>query len=196
MAAYLIGTSILGAITASVLESKVLKPAVPFLYEKSDVIPALPRAFGLTLFVLTGFSFFLIVWGAQVGKARQEYRTKAEKDGEKDLDRYLLPNLYVTGESANAKAFNSVQRSHQHVFETLTQVYFGAIVGSLCFPLTTALSTLLWAYARVVWAQSYAKEGASGRYSNPMSTFIWRGFFVNIALSIIVAGNFVFGTMY
>lgn len=70
----------------------------------------------------------------------------ARKDGEKDVDeRYLLPNLYAQGTSKNVKAFNCVQRSHQHIFETFTTVVVGGLAGAVTFPVCTAVSTFLYA---------------------------------------------------
>ena len=191
-------TTAIATIGCTVLERKVLQNAVPMLFESSPVVPSLTRAFGVTVIVLTGFSFWLLVWGMEIGKAREKYKNKAEKDGEKPehVESFSLPNMYATGGSENAKAFNNIQRSHQHVFETITQVYMGAVIGALVFPLTSAIITLIWAYARTVWSKSYALEGPAGRYSNPVSRFIWRGYLANMMLCFLVAVEFMFGPLF
>jgi len=198
MSATFLLTTVLGTIGSTVIERKVLQHVVPKLFEASQVAPPLPRAFGLVIFILTGFSFWLLVWGMHIGKDREKYMEKAAKDGEnpEHVQSFLLPNLYATGGSANAHAFNNIQRSHQHVFETITQVYIGAIIGAFAFPVTSAIITLFWAYARTVWAKSYAAEGPTGRYSNPMSRFIWRGYLANMLLCMLVGVEFLFGTLY
>lgn len=195
MASFLITTAIC-TIGSAVLERKVIKDALPTLYETSDASPLpLSRAFGLVVFILTGFSFWLFMWGMQIGKFREKYKAKAEKEGEKPehVESYSLPNMYATGGSENAKALNSIQRSHQHTFETITQIYFGAIVGAFVFPLTSAFITLLWAFGRTQWAKSYAWQGPEGRYKNPLARLIWRGFFANMMLCILVAVEFLYG---
>eukprot|EP00550_Attheya_septentrionalis_P006124 CAMPEP_0198300040 /NCGR_PEP_ID=MMETSP1449-20131203/46639_1 /TAXON_ID=420275 /ORGANISM="Attheya septentrionalis, Strain CCMP2084" /LENGTH=196 /DNA_ID=CAMNT_0044001745 /DNA_START=78 /DNA_END=668 /DNA_ORIENTATION=+ len=196
MSARFMGTTILAVLGGTVLEKKVLMEAVPALYQDSNVLPGIPRAFGLVPLILTGFSFWMLSFGFKVGKARKECREKAEKDGEKDLDQYSLPNLYASGSSVHAKQFNATQRAHQHVLESIAQVYFAALFSAVCYPITAALFTLLWAYARTVWSNAYAKQGAESRYSHPMSMHIWSGLLALLMLSFLSAANFIFGTLY
>ena len=76
--------------------------------------------------VLLGVGFFALVHGMGVGAARRKYTELAKKDGEKDTEeRYGLPNLYVDGNTKHARAFNAIQRSHQHIFETFPSVILG-----------------------------------------------------------------------
>jgi hypothetical protein len=96
--------------------------------------------------ILLGTGFWALLQGFAVGKARSKYAELARKDGEKDVDeRYLLPNLYAQGTSKHAKAFNCVQRSHQHIFETYTQTVLGGLAGMIAFPVCTAFSSMLYA---------------------------------------------------
>lgn len=197
MATFLITTTLF-TIGSAILERRVLKNAAPLLFEPSQVMPPLSRSFGLTIFILTGFSFWLFMWGMQIGKAREKYKELAKKDGEKPehVESFSLPNMYATGNSEHAKAFNSIQRSHQHTFETITQIYTGALVGALMFPITSAIITFLWAFGRTQWAKSYAANGPSGRYNNPVAMLVWRGFLANMILCFLVAIEFVFGALF
>ncbi len=89
--------------------------------------------------------------GFTVGQARNMYAELARKDGEEDVDeRYLLPNLYAQGTSKHARAFNCVQRSHQHIFETYTQAVLGGLAGMISLPVTTAISSLMYAIGEKV----------------------------------------------
>jgi hypothetical protein len=79
------------------------------------------------------------------------YAELARKDIEEDVDeRYLLPNLYAQGTSKHARAFNCVQRSHQHIFETYTQAVLGGLAGMISLPVTTAISSLMYAIGEKV----------------------------------------------
>ena len=96
--------------------------------------------------ILLGTGFWSLLHGFAVGQARTKYAELARKDGEKDVDeRYLLPNLYAQGTSKHARAFNCVQRSHQHIFETYTQAVLGGLAGMISFPICTAISSLMYA---------------------------------------------------
>ena len=78
-----------------------------------------------------------------------KYAELARKDGEKDVDeRYLLPNLYAQGTSKHARAFNCIQRSHQHIFETFTTVVIGGLAGAVTFPICSAVSTFMYAVGK------------------------------------------------
>jgi hypothetical protein len=133
--------------------------------------------FVLTPTILLGVGFYALVHGMEVGRARQHYMELAKKDGEKDAEeRYSLPNLYVhsTGNnSKHARAFNAVQRSHQHILETYPLACVGALLGAWQFPLASALATLAYASGRIIMSSNYAaSEGnASLRYANPLA--IW-----------------------
>ena len=183
-------------VIGTVLENKVAREHLPMLYEPSPVFEALPRAFGILILVLTGFSMWLLTFGMKVGQARGKYKELAEKDGEKDLDRYSYPNLYVSGSSKHAIAFNNVQRAHQHVLEVIAQMYVAAIFSGIVYPLTASVSTCLWAYGRSVWSTKYADDGADGRYGHFMALWIWYGLIINYLMCFLVAANFVFGMFY
>eukprot|EP00540_Astrosyne_radiata_P018620 CAMPEP_0116845848 /NCGR_PEP_ID=MMETSP0418-20121206/13507_1 /TAXON_ID=1158023 /ORGANISM="Astrosyne radiata, Strain 13vi08-1A" /LENGTH=176 /DNA_ID=CAMNT_0004477029 /DNA_START=181 /DNA_END=708 /DNA_ORIENTATION=+ len=161
-------------VTATLLEQKVLRSAVPYLYEPSELVPALPRAVGLLAFPLVFFANWHVMYGVKhVATARQKFKDLAAKDGEPDVDRYELPNLYVAGTSKHAKAFNSRQRAHQQVLETLSHQYMVILFASLAYPMSTLLCTCIWVYARMNYAAGYAEGGPSGRYNMPLTLWIW-----------------------
>ena len=96
---------------ASYFESNHLGTFLPSLYAPSP-LAGQPKAFSLVLFSIAAYNFWLLMYGFKVGSARKKWMEKAKKDGEKDVDaRYSLPNLYVTGDTFNSKAFNCHQRS-------------------------------------------------------------------------------------
>lgn len=133
---------------------------------------------GLTTFVLIGTGFWVTIHGFEVGKARTKYSDLAKKDGEKEVDeRYGLPNLYAQGTSKHAKAFNCVQRSHQHIYESLPQVCVAALVSCYTYPITSAVLTTIYAVGRYSLSTGYAAaEGdASKRYSSPLAFGTWYG---------------------
>ena len=128
--------------------------------------------------ILLSVGFFALVHGMKVGAARQKYKELARKDGEKDVDlRYGLPNLYVDGNSKHARAFNTIQRSHQHILETYPSVILGSFLAAYQFPLCSALFSLLYAVGRITLSLSYANSDGdpSKRYSNPMARLNWYG---------------------
>lgn len=142
---------------------------------------------GWTALVLTGLGFWSTMHGMVVGKARTKYMEQAKADGEADVEeRYMLPNLYAQGTSKNVKAFNCVQRSHQHIFEGLTQLCVASLVAALSFPISTAISTTVYAIGRYQLSNGYAEtEGdASKRYSKPLSSMVWYGMLTTSMLSL------------
>lgn len=144
--------------------------------------------FGATTVLLIGTGLWSVLHGMKVGKARSKYMELATKDGEEDVEhRYALPNLYVQGISKHARAFNAIQRSHQHIFETFPQLALSAMVGALNFPITAALSTLVYVAGRVAFSNGYANsEGdVSKRYSSKLAPYMWYGLLVNFAVGIV-----------
>ena len=140
------------------------------------------KLFVLTPAILLGTSFWTLAHGFTVGRARAKYMELAEKDGEKDVkERYGLPNLYAQGTSKHARAFNAVQRSHQHIFETTPLAILSGIMGAWTFPITSACATLMYATGRYVFSVNYASsEGnATKRYSSPVARYMWYGLLVN-----------------
>ena len=191
MAHKLLVEAVAFSLIGPVIEKKFLVNSIPYLYEPSGVIPALPHAYGLIIAILAGYSFWLTTFGMKVGQARSKYRALAEKAGETDLERYSYPNLYVFGTSENARAVNNAQRAHQHVLECIAQMFFATLVSATAFPLTTALSTFLWAWGRVEWSNAYLEHGAEKRYTHFLSSWIWKGLLINFMLAFITAGYFV-----
>ncbi|EED88537.1 predicted protein [Thalassiosira pseudonana CCMP1335] len=165
-------------------------PSIALLQSHSTQLTA------VTPFILLGSGFWALSHGFTVGQARTKYAELARKDGEKDVDeRYLLPNLYAQGTSKNVKAFNCVQRSHQHIFETFTTVVVGGLAGAVTFPVCTAVSTFLYAIGRVQLSKGYAEsEGdATKRYKYPLAKFMWFGFLGNVALGMASCGMIMMG---
>jgi len=124
----------------------------------------------------------------QAGMARKKYMELAEKDGEEEVEeRYGLPNLYAQGTSKNVRAFNCVQRSHQHILETFTQALATGLIAAVHYPVTAAVSSLAYAVGRVQCSRGYAcGEGdPSKRFSLPFSTLVWYGLLSNIVLSLL-----------
>eukprot|EP00523_Entomoneis_sp_CCMP467_P008141 CAMPEP_0168740752 /NCGR_PEP_ID=MMETSP0724-20121128/12150_1 /TAXON_ID=265536 /ORGANISM="Amphiprora sp., Strain CCMP467" /LENGTH=196 /DNA_ID=CAMNT_0008788215 /DNA_START=34 /DNA_END=624 /DNA_ORIENTATION=+ len=144
--------------------------------------------FAATPLILIGVGFYSLALGFEVGKGRKKYMDLAKEDGEENVeDRYGLPNLYAQGTSKHAKAFNALQRSHQHIFENLTSVSIFGLAGALEFPICTALSTLGYAIGRVIFSNNYSKsEGdVAQRYSkNKMATWMWQGLLTNMFLGL------------
>lgn len=147
-----------------------------------------PRSFGFVLIVnIFATGFFMIGLGMKVGKARSIFREKAKKDGEKDAEaRYSLPNMYVDGNTVNAKKFNCVQRGHQQALETYPQFLALSLCGGYCFPLLTSFLGMLWMYSRGKWAQGYASGQPESRYDHWASKGIW--------ISLLFGSMATFGT--
>merc|ERR1712150_264365 len=126
--------------------------------------------------------------GFEVGKGRVKNIEQAKNDGEEDVEeRYALPNLYAQGTSANTKAYNAMQRAHQHIFENFTTASIFAMAGALEFPISTALSTVGYAVGRIIFSSNYSKcEGdISQRYSkNQLAKFMWHGLLTNMFLGV------------
>ena len=128
----------------------------------------------------------------KVGAARTKYAELAKKDGEKDVDeRYGLPNLYAQGTSKHVRAFNCIQRSHQHIFESFTQVCVAALTAAQSYPITAAVTTLCYAVGRVSLSNSYAQcDGdASKRYSfSKLAPYTWIGMLSTFLLGALSCG--------
>ena len=142
--------------------------------------------FAATPLVFIGLGFFTVAFGLKVGKARMTYMEKAKKDGEENVEeRYGLPNLYAQGTSPNAKAFNCIQRAHQHIFENYTFALVFGLAGALEFPIASVLSSAVYAAGRMIFSSNYSQaDGEPGkRYSlNPLAKHMWTGLLVNFFL--------------
>ncbi|CAM9673108.1 unnamed protein product, partial [Ectocarpus fasciculatus] len=135
----------------------------------------LPKAYGLVLLaniIIAGLT--IVVLSFKVSAARKKYREKAMKDGEKDAEaRFSYPNLYVEGNTENAKLFNCAQRGHQQALETYTQFVTFSLVSGISFPVATALCGLVWSVSRYYWASGYAKGDPNKRYEHFLGAGIW-----------------------
>ena len=189
MATFLLTTTGL-AIAGSIVESK-------YIPKNTDGPFGLSTYFGLTPLVFCIFNFFVLSFGMRSGQARRKYTEQATKDGEKDVeDRYGLPNLYAQGTTKNAKAFNCVQRAHQHIFESLTQVMFASVVAAISYPVTAGVASLLYAIGRFYTSKGYAEgEGdASKRFKyGILGRFMYRGLLINFLLGIISSIKMITG---
>lgn len=174
------------------LEIAVTK-AVPYLSQPSNSFDALPRSFGLFVIAITFLDLWIVNYSSVVGKARKTYMEIAAKNGEKDTDkRYSLPNMYVDGSTKPALSFNCVQRSHQHIMESIAQFNMVALMAALNFPIVAALIVSLHTAGRMAWCKSYANsEGEPGkRYDHPLAFHIWTSM-LGLAFLAFISG-FVF----
>jgi glutathione S-transferase len=152
----------------------------------SLVFPALPKYFGLAMFVNIVMSslYVTMILGMGIGSYRKQYKEKAIKDGEERAEeRYSYPNLYVDGPSQNAYLFNCAQRSHQQCLETYSQFLLCSVLAALKFPLFTTFTGLFWLYARNTWANGYC-VAPDKRYGHWASFGIWYG----LLFTFITAG--------
>ena len=143
-----------------------IRSAIPALYAPSTKTPYLVRAHGFVmLFNFCLSAGLLLKFSKNVGLARTHYMEKAKKDGESNCEaRYSYPNLYVDGQTPNAKMFNCVQRIHQHALETYPILLILSIVSAIHYPVSTAMCGLLWFFGRKAMADSYVKGDPSKRY--------------------------------
>jgi MAPEG family len=152
---------------------------------------------GFTALIFTLMSGWSVAYGFfVVNKARSKAIEQAKKDGEKDVDdRYGLPNLYAQGTSKPAKAFNCVQRSHQHFMETFPPAAIAAAVASIHYPLAAALNALVYAVGRVAASRGYANnpDDPSQRYAGPFAFYFWHGLIANVLLAALSSANMIAG---
>ena len=157
----------------------------------------LPRLFGVTPAILTGTSFWVLMHGFfVVGKSRAKYMKLAEEDGEKEVEeRYGLPNLYAQGTSKHARAFNCIQRSHQHILETFPIICMISLVGAVHYPITAATATFAYALGRYNMSTGYANADgdASKRYSSPLARLMWYGLLTNMVIAGLSCASFYGG---
>ena len=151
-----------------------------------SMLPGSPL-FVATPLVLSGVGIYAFFYGFMVvGQGRNAAIEAAKKDGEKDVDeRYGLPNLYAQGTSKHVKTFNCKQRSHQQIFETYTFICVTSTLAALTFPLSSLVTTTMYAVGRIALTNGYGKtEGdASKRYSSPVASWTWMGIFASFCLS-------------
>lgn len=144
--------------------------------------------YGITPLLWTIFHFWTIYHGfVVVGRSRTKYSKLAKEDGEEQVEeRYSLPNLYVQGTSKHAMAFNCIQRSHQHIFETLNQMVVFSFVGWIHYPISSSIITSIYMIGRVHLSNGYAQSDGdpSKRYSSKLARGTWWG---------LIAGTFLAG---
>lgn len=144
--------------------------------------------YGITPLLLTVFHMWTVFYGfTVVGKARKKYADLAKADGEDNVDeRYLLPNLYAQGTSKHVLAFNCIQRSHQHIFETMTQTVISSMIGWMNYPLSSGIITGLYVVGRISLSKGYGEADGDPmkRYSGKFAFFTWYG----VISSIFLAG--------
>ncbi len=131
-----------------------------------------------------------------VGKSRSKYMKMAEEDGEKEVEeRYGLPNLYAQGTSKHARAFNCIQRSHQHIFETFPYLCMISLLGAVHYPITAATSTMAYAVGRYYLSKGYANSNGepSKRYASPFAPLMWYGLLASMVVSGLSCASFIAG---
>ena len=157
----------------------------------------LPRLFGITPAILTGTSFWILLHGfLVVGQSRSKYMKLAEADGEKEVEeRYGLPNLYAQGTSKHARAFNCIQRSHQHIFETFPYLCMLSLVGAVHYPITAATATFAYALGRYHLSIGYANSDGepSKRYASRFAPLMWYGLLANMVIAGLSCASFYGG---
>ena len=164
------------SIGGSYLESNYFPNFFPGMVESSTALAGQTKAFSLVIFSMAAYNFWLFMHGMGVGSARRKFMEKAKKDGEKDVDaRYSMPNLYVAGNTANSKAFNCHQRSHQQQLETVSLFNFSMLLSGLVFPVTSAFTGFMYLFSRRAWTNGYANDegNAMKRYSHPLAKEVW-----------------------
>lgn len=82
--------------------------------------------------------------------------------------------MYAEGTSADAVAFNCVQRGHQQALETFPTFLACSLLGGVRHPVLATAAGLVYIRARNTWARLYAEGGASNRYASAWSVYIWR----------------------
>jgi uncharacterized membrane protein YecN with MAPEG domain len=166
---------ILPGILLAIGEQKFLRSAYPAFYASSNILPYIPRLYGLVLLVnAVGTAFAMIYLGTMVISARRKCKDKAIKDGDADAEaRFSYPKLYAEGFSKPAHDFNCAQRGHQHALETLPSYLILALVAGIYFPFLSAMGGLLWIIARVRYAEGYSTGEVKNRYQSFWSTGVW-----------------------
>ncbi len=161
------------------------------VYEASSAFPGLnvPKAFGFVLVVNIILSGFLLVYlGTKVGAARNTFKEKALKDGDKDAEaRFSYPKMQAEGFSEHAKLFNCVQRGHQQALETYTFFVGLSVIGGSVFPLSTVFAGLLWFFSRIKWAEGYRTGEPSKRYQNWVAYGIWSSLIIVMLASVVTS---------
>ncbi|CAG9461028.1 unnamed protein product [Pedinophyceae sp. YPF-701] len=89
-------------------------------------------------------------FGACVMKARKQYKV-------------TYPKMYAEGDSAEAKAFNSVQRGHMNYVENLPQYIILQVASSFQYPMASAVLGGTYLLGRLLYFQGYSKTGPKGR---------------------------------
>lgn len=155
-------------------ESYILRTKFPSLYFSSESFSLLPRGYSAVILCnVVGSTIVVISLGFKVGKARSSMREKAKLKGDAEAEaRFSYPKAYAEGFTDESYEFNCVQRGHQHALETYPMFLTLSVIGGLSFPVTVAAGGALWNYARLKWAEGYAKK-ADKRYSHWSSRGIW-----------------------
>jgi len=149
-----------GAMALLGLENMVFTKAFPKLYEKSDLIPFVPKGFGLVLISNLLLSVSTLIFLARrVVAARHEFKEKAKKEGGdvSELE-FEYPKLYAEGNSELARKFNAIQRGHQQALESYAPYVQMSLIAGTAYPVVVALGGLAWCVSRVVYADIYARE--------------------------------------
>lgn len=180
-----------GALLAA--ENFLLRPALPFVFMGSSLIPVLPKAYGAVLFVnVVSSSYAMITLGGKVGAARKTSIEQAKAEGDKDAeDRYSYPKLYAEGFSKTAKLFNCIQRGHQQALETYPSFLALSLIAGIKYPITAAIGGIIWHIARFAWAKGYATGEPSKRYQSFLAFGVWSSLFIELLGATATIVSFV-----
>ncbi|XP_059451607.1 uncharacterized protein LOC132182389 [Corylus avellana] len=104
----------------------------------------LPKEYGYVAIVLVFYCFLNLWMGAQVGKARKQFKVP-------------YPTLYASeSENKDAKLFNCVQRGHQNSLEMMPMFFMLMILGGMRHPCTCAALGLVYTVSRYFYFKGYA----------------------------------------
>ncbi|XP_062150902.1 uncharacterized protein LOC133859501 [Alnus glutinosa] len=104
----------------------------------------LPKEYGYVAIVLVFYCFLNLWMGAQVGKARKQFKVP-------------YPTLYASeSENKDAKLFNCVQRGHQNSLEMMPMFFMLMILGGMRHPCACAGLGLLYTVTRFFYFKGYA----------------------------------------
>ena len=139
-------------------------------------------------------TFGYLITGCQSVRCGGSTRRKHAKMEKKDVDeRYSYPNLYVSGGTKHANAFNCAQRSHQQQLETVAAFTMFALTAALSFPVVATVASIIYTISRRIWAKGYGSNNDEGdaqrRYSAFFSGFFWKALATLGFMSFMVCAN-------
>ncbi|EIE25236.1 glutathione S-transferase [Coccomyxa subellipsoidea C-169] len=132
--------------------------------------------------VLVVFASILVHHGYMafsVVKARKKYNVK-------------YPALYADKENKDAELFDCVQRGHQNSLENYPQFLACLILAGLSYPVTSAITGVIYLIGRIVYFQGYATgvpgKRLRGAFFNFAMLFFY-GLLVKSAISMLQSAS-------